>query len=198
MPVENGRRSGAQRFRDGLMIAALTARPLRVRNFAALKMGKTLTCDTKNIHVVFNGAGETKKGNLIEFDYPRALIAPMRWYLDNARPILRERATLPDDGLMWIGRRGRAMVEYEIWQRITKVTKRHLGHSINPHLFRDCVATAVAIHDPKHIGIVTPVLGHTHASSKKYYNQATSFHAAQRHQAVIARLRGGADPSASG
>ena len=110
MPVENGRRSGAQRFRDGLMIAALTARPLRVRNFAALKMGKTLTCDTKNIHVVFNGAGETKKGNLIEFDYPRALIAPMRWYLDNARPILRERATLPDDGLMWIGRRGRAMV----------------------------------------------------------------------------------------
>ena len=97
---EDGRRSGGQTYRDGLMIAMLANRPLRVRNFAALKIGQALTWDAKNFHVVFSGAGETKKGNIIEFDLPRALIAPMRWYLDEARPILRERAKLPDDDLL--------------------------------------------------------------------------------------------------
>lgn len=187
---EDGRRSGGQTYRDGLMIAMLANRPLRVRNFAALKIGQALTWDAKNFHVVFSGAGETKKGNIIEFDLPRALIAPMRWYLDEARPILRERAKLPDDDLLWVGRRGTSMDGHEIFQRITTVTKRHLGRSVNPHLFRDCVATTVAIHDSRHVGIVTHVLGHTHASSKKFYVQATSFHAARRHRAVIAQLRG--------
>lgn len=77
----------------------------------------------------------------------------------------------------------------EITQRVTIITKRHLERSIPPHLFRDCVATDIAVNDPTAIGIVTPVLGHTHASSKRFYNQATSFHAA-RHRAAIAKLRG--------
>jgi integrase/recombinase XerC len=59
-------------------------------------------------------------------------------------------------------------------------------------LFRDCVATDIAIIDPSHIGIVKAILGHTTlATSEKYYNQATSFHAARRMQDVVARLRGG-------
>ena len=64
----------------------------------------------------------------------------------------------------------------EIAQRIGVVTKRHLGRRMWPHLFRDCRATDIAIHDPKHVGITKEVLGHARfATTEKYYIQAGSF-----------------------
>jgi len=78
-----------------------------------------------------------------------------------------------------------------IAQRIGNVTKAHLGRRISPHLFRDCVATHIAIHDPKHVGITKAVLTHaTLATSQKYYNQAGSIHVTRRQRDVLARLRG--------
>jgi integrase len=78
----------------------------------------------------------------------------------------------------------------EITQRVKAVTRGHLGRGVSPHLFRDCVATDIAIHDPGHIGIVKTILGHaTLATSEKYYNQAGNFHAANRLQTVITHLR---------
>jgi integrase/recombinase XerC len=188
--LEKGHCSGAQCFRDGLMIAALAMRPLRRRNFAALQIGKTFLPDCEHYRVSFKGK-ETKTGRGIEFDYPPSVSAPFAFYLSEARPVLLKRSNTPDDGFLWVGRRGRAMDGEEITQRIGNVTRRQLGRRVSPHLFRDCVATDIAIHDPKHIGIVKSVLGHaTLASSQKYYNQATSFEAARRHQSIIAALRG--------
>jgi integrase/recombinase XerD len=61
-----------------------------------------------------------------------------------------------------------------------------------PHLFRDCLATDVAIHDSEHVGIVKEVLGHaSFATTEKYYIQASSFHVSKRMQDVVARLRVG-------
>ena len=187
--LDAGRRCGAQVFRDGLMISTLATRPLRRRNFAALRIGKNFFCDAQGAHAVFDAA-QTKMRNSIEFSFPSFLRAPLHFYVAAARPMLRRGDNSIDDGLLWVGRRGRAMDGEEIFQRVTILTKRHLMRSISPHLFRDCVATDVAVNDPAHIGIVTPVLGHTHASSKRFYNQASSFHAAVRHQAAIAKLRG--------
>ncbi len=183
-------RRGAQVFRDGLMICALTTRPVRRRNFSALEIGRTLIVGQDAVRVVFDGR-ETKTGAPIEFAYPHFLYNAFSFYLNKARPFLREAATVPDDRMLWVGRRGRWMDGEEIAQRIGNVTKAKLGRRISPHLFRDCVATDIAIHDPAHVGITKAVLGHaTLATSQKYYNQANGFHAAKRQQDVIARLRG--------
>jgi len=40
-----------------------------------------------------------------------------------------------------------------IYIRITTRTRDGFGRAINPHLFRDCAATSIAIEDPCHIGI---------------------------------------------
>jgi integrase/recombinase XerC len=191
--LDHGKRRGAQVFRDGLMICALVTRPLRRRNFSALDIGKTLIVAPDAVRVSFDGK-ETKTGNPIEFVYPGILHEAFGFYLSEARPVLRDAATGLDDGMLWVGRRGRRMDGEEIAQRIGNVTKAGLGRRISPHLFRDCVATEIAIHDPEHIGIVKAILGHTTlATSEKYYNQASSFHATSRQRNVVARLRG--DPS---
>jgi integrase len=47
----------------------------------------------------------------------------------------------------------------------------------------------VAIDDPKHIGIVKDVLGHsTLRTSERYYNQANSISSLRRYQATVGAL----------
>jgi integrase len=49
---------------------------------------------------------------------------------------------------------------------------------MNPHLFRDAAATTLAIHDPQHVRIAAPLLGHrTFATTERYYQQATAMEA---------------------
>ena len=77
--------------------------------------------------------------------------------------------------------------------------ERYVGSAMWPHLFRDCLATHIAITDPEHVRIATPPLGHrTSRTTEKHYNlagqrqAASSWHAAllQRRRAAERRLRG--------
>jgi integrase/recombinase XerD len=57
-------------------------------------------------------------------------------------------------------------------------------------LFRDCAATSVAIHDPAHIGIASPLLGHrTETTTERFYNQARSVEASRLMQKFLLARR---------
>lgn len=90
---------------------------------------------------------------------------------------------------MWIGRRGRRLPANNLTTNVTNATDRYLERAIPPHLFRDCVATDIALYDPAHIGITKDVLGHkTLASSQKYYNQAGSISALEKLSDVLSEI----------
>lgn len=59
----------AVRYRDGLMIALLAARPLRRRNFTAIQIGRNLVRSGAGYVLLF-GAEETKTGAPLEFLFP--------------------------------------------------------------------------------------------------------------------------------
>jgi integrase/recombinase XerD len=62
--------------------------------------------------------------------------------------------------------------------------------AINPHLFRDCAATTIAIHDPEHVQIIAAILGHSSmTTSERHYIQASSLEAGRRYHAVLAESR---------
>lgn len=188
--LQAGKVSGALRFRDGLMVASLAMRPvLRRRNLAALRINHSLLRDQIGIRVRFADK-ETKKARPIDFHYPDWLTEPFEVYVDEVRPLLLSKAHGPDEGWLWIGRRGKPLRPNDVTTSVTKTTMRHLGREVSPHLFRDCAATDIALFIPEHIGITKSVLGHASlASSQKSYNQATSFAAVGRLDAVIAGLR---------
>jgi integrase/recombinase XerD len=74
-----------------------------------------------------------------------------------------------------------------------------LGVAVNPHLFRGCAATSVAIQDPGHVGVIKSVLGHRSlATGQSYYNQAGSLEASRRHQGVLRRAGGRPEPRRRG
>jgi integrase len=77
-----------------------------------------------------------------------------------------------------------------IYTHVTLLTRRYLGVAVNPHLFRDCAATSIAVLDPGHVHIAARVLGHaTLATTEKHYNQAQALEASRAHAAAIRAIR---------
>jgi integrase/recombinase XerD len=187
----------ASRYRDGLIIALLTACPLRRGNLAAIEIGRHLVRRGEGYWLLFDKT-ETKNRVGLEFPFPQMLIARLARYLSVHRSILCEGpAPKPEGGRLkppgnrlWVSTSHSAMSVGAIYYRVTALTTDKFGHPINPHLFRDCAATSIAIEDPEHVLITMNVLGHTTLrTSEKYYNHAQSLEATRRHQAHILALR---------
>ncbi len=179
-------------YRDGLMIALLAARPLRLKNLTGIRIGMHLVRDDQVYWLVFQGA-ETKTGEPIEAHIPMALTLLLDHYLAEIRPRLFQNKSHPaeDHDHLWVGRGGTRLTDQSIRKRIEMRTEQAFGRPINPHLFRDCVATSIAIEDPAHVQIAAAILGHnTLATTEKYYNQATSLEASRALQKTVLELRG--------
>lgn len=182
----------AARFRDGMMIALLAARPVRLSNLASIDINRHLERHGEDYWLVFPSE-EVKNRRHLEFPLPRSLTESMETYLSRYRPPLMAstgRANHgPHDGL-WVSASGSKLSSHRIYNRIRDRTRERFGHSINPHLFRDAAATSVAIEDPVHVGIVAAILGHsTFRTAEQYYNQATSLEAARKYQATVRAYR---------
>ncbi len=179
-------------FRDGLMIALLAARPVRLANLASIEIDRHLSRHGSDYWLTFP-AREMKTRRHLEFPLPKKLSLVMELYLTKYRPILTAgsgRWTRGKHSGLWVSAHGSKLSADRIYQRIVDRTRERFGRSINPHLFRDAAATSIAIEDPGHVGIVTTILGHsTTKTAATYYNQANSLEATRRHQAVVQHLR---------
>lgn len=187
-------------FRDGLMIALLAYRPLRQRNFVGIEIGRHLVFDGTNYTLCFP-AEEMKNGRPLEFPYPEALLGVLRRYLDHYRPILlglrRTRGAsrqnqLPEANTrLWITQYGTAVGASAQTKALKKHTIAHFGHRLNPHLFRDCAATYIAIKDPKHVRISAQILAHSSLkSTERYYILANGMEATRGYHELVLSLRG--------
>jgi integrase/recombinase XerD len=187
----------AMRYRDGLMIAMLAARPVRRANFASIEIGRHLVRQADGYQLRFE-ARETKTHAPYVRWLPEVLIPYLERYLDHYRPILaartpppdRKRSFHPPGTALWLSIFCSAMSEQAIYYRIRDLTKAKFGHSMSPHLFRDAAATSIATKDPEHVYITTSVLAHRSlATSERHYNHARSLEASRRFQGRILELR---------
>ena len=189
----------AVRFRDGLMIALLTYRPVRRRNLAMMRLGRHLMKVGNRWRIVF-AAGETKTHVPYEAVLPAALGPRLERYLDAYRPVLLRGWQAhgnpdappihPELDAVWVSEVGTQLSYQTLGLQIFFRTRREFGRGLSPHLFRDSVATAVAIDNPKHIGDASLILGHAeHRTTEKHYNHARSLGASRRHAAMLASLR---------
>ena len=172
-------------FRDGLIIALLASRPIRLSNLASMRIGRNLLHTSKGYRIQFSR--EETKTRPFEALLPNELSELMDHYLREHRvSLLNGRET----DRLWITKDGAPMADRAIYQRIKKLTLGEFGVVVNPHLFRHCAATSTAIDDPEHVRILAPLLGHaTIDTSNQYYNMADSLAASERHSETINRLR---------
>lgn len=187
----------AARYRNGLLIAILALRPIRIRNLQMMELGTHLQRLSDRYYLRFM-AGETKTRRPVDLAMPDSFTGLIDTYLSVHRPtLLAQRrsdgsadAAEDPSAAVWISVFGRQMPVISIFERIAELTRRKFGKSVNPHLFRDCAATSIALDDPDHVHITVSILGHTSlATSERYYNHALSRNAASFHQTEIAGLR---------
>jgi hypothetical protein len=170
----------------------LAHRSLRIKNFAAIRLGRQLLRQGERYLLVF-GPEETKTGQPWEAVFPETLLPGLARYLDHHRPVLLrgEHGTDPADiDALWVSEIGTHLELGALARRICIHTARAFGVSMPPHWFRDAAATTIAIEDPKHVRDAHLVLGHASlATTERHYNQARSLEASRRHQAMLAGLR---------
>jgi integrase len=188
-------------FRDGLMIGLLAIRSLRLRNLTGLILDRTLVQRGDEWWIQIPAA-ETKTKDPIEEPWPEILVPHLQTYLADHRAgiaALRGSRIGASSDALWLSMHGLPMTDNAIYIRVIARTCAGLGQPINPHLFRDCAATSVAIDDPAHIGIASRLLGHrTRSTTERYYNQARGVEAGRLLQNYLLALRhksgGAVDP----
>jgi site-specific recombinase XerD len=105
----------------------------------------------------------------------QARLAPLlERYLQIWRPQLASPDRAVGSRALWLTDQGRPISETHAHLRITRHTARAFGHPVNPHMFRDALATTIALARPDKIGIVTPLLGQrSPATAQRSYNLAS-------------------------
>jgi integrase/recombinase XerD len=181
------RRFFAPNYRDALMIGLLISCPaMRLRNLASIEIGRHLVERSDGWDLRFPGA-EMKARKPVEMRLPQVLNAFLVRYLEDYRSALLD-GTVSER--LWITQYGKPMSNKMVFERVSIVTERAFGKPINPHLFRDCAVTYVALNDPKHIGIAAPILGHSDPSTtESHYIQAQQMAACGKLQQSLKTLR---------
>jgi len=179
-------------FRDGLMIALLAYRPLRISNLVAITIGRHLVRQGIGYWLRFE-AEEMKSRRMLEVTIPPELLPALERYLEHYRMLLLtggNRRFPATTEALWVSETATPMAVISMHNRIRRHTKAAFGVAVSPHLFRDSAATAIAIDGPTHVRAIMPILGHaTLATSENHYNQARSLDASRRHIEIIASLK---------
>jgi integrase len=181
-------RLNAMDYRDGLMIAFLSLCPVRLDNLAHMQIGRHLRFGGEVARVTF-AAQEMKGRRSLEFDWPDVLRPALDFYLGQVHPILYD---LPQIGApLWpsLHRHKRQMGASGIYTRVMQVTAKHLGCSINPHMFRDAAATFIAETTPERALLAAGVLQHRNLQiTRNHYIRGQQHQMLHRYQDAICAL----------
>ena len=195
--LEANPEKAARLIRDGMIIALLTACPLRARNFAHLELGRSIKIENGHWWIILE-AHETKNGRADLRLVPDYLVAPLETYLRRSRPVLtKARAGSSEEpprelhdlvGPLWLSCFGRALDEQGLHIITTRETRKTLGVPVNPHAFRAAAANTAAMHGAAMPHLASAILQHSDPRvTEAHYNRVRTFEAAD---ALRGMLRG--------
>lgn len=152
-------------FRDGLLVTLLARRPARISNIQSIRVGKELDLEAPNGRLSWT-AEHTKNRVNLSLPLTAELVELLRQWFDQYRPLL----VTDDSGEhIWLSERGAPLTVAGLQQAISKRTEAEMGKRIPPHLFRDCLASMIAIERPARMDDVSAILGHRRPGSKDSY-----------------------------
>jgi hypothetical protein len=178
----------ARQFRNGLMLAVLAFHPLRLKNFAALEIGRTFR-RIKGTWWIILPASETKEKRPDERTVDPALIHWIERYLSIHRRLLARGRD--GSACLWLSSNNGSAMTYGAAERVIKqTTLATVGMDLSPHLFRAAGVSTCAVHagDQPYLG--TALMHHTDPRiNEKHYNRANSASAAQKFGNLINAMR---------
>jgi integrase len=190
-------RAAARTYRDGLIIAILASRPLRIKNLVAIEIGRHLRQTPTRTTIAFT-AEETKTHAAISVSWPEALLPALTRYLAEVRPLLiaapltggNQRRPDEPGARLWVGQGGTVLSPGGLNLALQRHTRRSLGQALTAHRFRDSVATSVANEDPVMTRFAAQILGHKGVTTtERHYITRDNATAFDRYHDILQALR---------
>ncbi|MGA9134085.1 MAG: tyrosine-type recombinase/integrase [Candidatus Sulfotelmatobacter sp.] len=146
-------------LRNRAIVFALYGSGFRVSEIITLKIA-----DVDFRHSVTKvRLGKGRKDRLVPMSSPE--IEAFQVYLKRARPHLSKD---PDDGVMFIGKRGKPLTRQRVWQLLTEISERIIGRGISPHKYRHAFVTDT-INGGASYRVVQAMAGHASVSTTMRY-----------------------------
>ena len=77
-------------------------------------------------------------------------------------------------GALWVSTRGAKMSGHALYYSVTRISEELLGSPMNPHLLRDCAASAISSDAPENIMAASRILGHSNIKTTlDHYEQSS-------------------------
>src|SRR5215471_2300115 len=166
----------ARAVRNGLMIALLSLHPLRIKNFATLRIGETIKKIEGHWWLIID-IKNTKTRRRDERRVPHFMTGIIDRYIDQHRQLLLgKKARNP---AFWnSSTKGAQFTIKNMGTLISKITKQTLGIDVSPHLFRMAASTTAAVYGTSSPHLASAVMGHRDKRiTEEHYNRARSLHA---------------------
>ena len=180
----------ARQFRNGLMVALQALHPIRLKNFAALEIGRSFKKVNDSWWIVLS-ASETKEKRADERPVDTGLALWIDRYLKIHRPVLARTDDAPT--ALWLSSNDGGAMSYSGVERvISATTLATVGINVSPHLFRTAAASTAAVYAGNTPHLASALLHHTDpAVTEEHYNRANTLSAAQAYAALIRAIRNG-------
>jgi integrase len=173
-------------YRDGLIIAVISAWPIRRRSIAALTVTRHIEFDAAGINILLHPE-DTKSKRAESFRVPEKLLPYLLRYLNEIRPRLL--GGRHHDGL-WASYKGCPLTAGRIYDTVRERIIAKFGKAMGLHDFRRAAATFIATDAPEKIGLIPGVLQHTSLDvGEQHYILARSVEASRRFAAYLSRTR---------
>lgn len=178
--------------RDGLIVALLALCPIRLQNFAALELGRSLVNIGDCWWIVLDPE-QTKSARPDERPVPELLSPHTDRYLSHHRAVLGRGQLDAKAGAVWISSAdGNACSYAGVEHVIRRTTRRTLGIEIGPHMFRACAATTASAQATHLPGLASALLQHVDPRvTERHYNRATAHDAAKAYAKVLMGIADG-------
>lgn len=163
-------------FGDGLMMAMLAAKPMRLKNVVGTQVGVHFLRTASGTFEWRFGKKDTKGRKRSQAEMPPSLLPFFDHWLSNVRPFLLE-GRIHD--AMWVTTLGDPMARTTVYGRFCKATREELGVRINPHATRDIAATSIAVSMPQDVRMIPFILDNDDRTAQEHYNLADSLSASK-------------------
>lgn len=176
----------ARLFRNGLMVALLAHYPIRIKNYAALSIGRSLVKIDKVWWIILKPT-ETKEKRADERPIEDYLGNLVDRYITIYRPVL---ARGKEQGpALWAAMNGKPMAQCFVGEVITETTRATIGIPINPHMFRTTGVTTAAIYAPDKPHLGSAILHHSGPKALENYNRASCISASKAYASLTRQFR---------
>jgi len=175
----------AVRYRNGLIIALLARRGMRLQTLSLIRIGVQFRAVDGEFWLHFR-AEDMKTRKPLSYPVPDELRTHMDRYLASERPALL--AGNRHDWL-WVNQAGGKFGKHGIAGMIRRASSAEFGVAHGPHRFRHSIGTTAPIADPTRPALAAAMLGASQAVVEAHYNLGDQQLAAARFHEVLRRER---------